>query len=146
MTNALRTKRSMLLTLVASLIFLGSSFSFAFAANDDDDAPIVGKAEITESKALSIAEKTYTGSGKFTDIELEMENGVLVYAVEYTETDGNEVDVKIDAKTGKVVVVESDRDEAEDDDEGDDEDDDERTAKMQTLINLLNQLIALLKR
>jgi uncharacterized protein YpmB len=116
------------------------------AATDDDEA-IVGTASISESKALSVAEKAYTGSGTFTDIELEMEKGVLVYAVEYTEKDGNEVDVKIDAKTGVVVLIESDKDEAVDDDLDDaDEDDADTTAKMQTLINLLNQLIALLRQ
>ena len=145
MTTTLLTKKSMIGVLLASLVFAGLSFSFAFAATNDDDAPIVGKAKITESKALAIAQKTYTGKGKFTDIELEMEKGILVYGVEYTESDGNEVDVKVDAKTGAVVVVESDKDEPIDDDEGDSEGDG-RTAKMQTLINLLNQLIALLKR
>lgn len=145
MTTTLLTKKSMIGVLLASLVFAGLSFSFAFAATNDDDAPIVGKAKITESKALAIAQKAYTGKGKFTDIELEMEKGILVYGVEYTESDGNEVDVKVDAKTGAVVVVESDKDEPIDDDEGDSEGDG-RTAKMQTLINLLNQLIALLKR
>jgi len=127
------------------LAFLAMTTGFAFAAEDDDE-PIVGTAEISESKALGIAEKAYTGNGTFTDIELEMEKGVLVYAVEYTEKDGNEVDVKLNAKTGAVVVIESDATEPFDDDEGDtDEDDGDKTARMQTLINLLTQLIALLK-
>ena len=146
MTTTLLTKKSMIGVLLASLVFIGMSFSFAFAATDDDDAPIVGKAKITESKALAIAQKAYTGKGKFTDIELEMEKGILVYGVEFTESDGNEVDVKVNAKTGAVVVVESDKDEPIDDDEGDDEDDDKRIANKHTLINLLNQLIALLKQ
>lgn len=128
------------------LLFVTMTASVARAANNDGDAPIVGTAKLSESEALVIAEKAYTGSGKFTDIELEMQDGVLVYAVEYTETDGNEVDVKLDAKTGAVVVVESDKNEAVNDDEGDTEEDDtDQTAKMQTLINLLNQLISLLK-
>lgn len=143
-------KTSIASIILASLMLLGLSFSFAHAETDnDDDEKVVGTASITESKALSIAEKAYTGSGRFTDIELEMEHGVLVYAVEYTENDGNEVDVKVNAKSGVVVLIESDEDEAEDDDEGDeDEDEDEKgnIARMQTLINLLNQLIALLRQ
>lgn len=131
------------ITLV-SFLLLGMTFSFASAATDDE--LVVGKAKISESVALAVAEKAYTGNGKFTDIELEMEKGVLVFAVEYTESDGNEVDVKVDAKTGAVVVVESDKDEPFDDDKGDDENDDESTAKMQTLINLLNQLIDLIRQ
>ena len=129
----------------AALMLFAMSFSFAFAA--DDDAPIVGTPSITESAALSIANKAYTGTGAFTDIELEMEKGVLVFAVEYTEKDGNEVDVKINAKTGVVVLVESDKDEAVDDDENDvDNEETERISNMQTLINLLNQLVALLRQ
>ena len=131
-------------TIAITLVLLGMTFSFAFAENDDE--PIVGKAEISESAALAVADKAYTGDGKFTDIELEMEKGVLVFAVEYTENDGNEVDVKVNAKTGAVMVVESDRDEPIDDDLGDDEDEDNKTSKMQTLINLLTQLIALIKQ
>ncbi len=133
-------------SVLLALMILGASFSFAFAATDDADEPIVGTAKISESKALGIAEAAYTGNGKFTDIELEMEKGVLVYAVEYTESDGNEVDVKVDAKTGEVVLVESDRDEAVDDDINDDDGDENQIAKMHTLINLLNQLIELLKQ
>lgn len=131
-----------------TLLMMGASFSFVYAANDDDEA-IVGTPRISESKALAIAEKTYTGNGTFTDIELEMEHGVLVYAVEYTEKDGNEVDVKVNAKNGEVVVMESDKNELTDDDEGDDEDDDNdanQNKRMQTLINLLTQLIELLHK
>lgn len=131
-----------------ALLMMGASFSFAYAANDDEEA-IVGTPRISESKALAVAEKTYTGNGTFTDIELEMEHGVLVYAVEYTEKDGNEVDVKVDAKNGEVVVMESDKDELTNDDEGDDKDDDNdanQNKRMQTLINSLTQLIELLHK
>jgi hypothetical protein len=126
-------------------MFSFGAFGVARAASDDDQ-PVVGTASISESTALSIAEEKYTGTGKFTDIELEMENGVLVYAVEYTESDGNEVDVKINAKTGAVVLIESDRDEAVDDDANEDDvDEDERIGRLEMLLNLLNQLLALLR-
>lgn len=132
----------------AMVVVFTTTFTFAFAATDTDDEPIVGTAKISESAALGIANKAYTGAGVFTDIELEMEGGVLVFAIEYTEKDGNEVDVKVDAKTGAVILVESDKDEAVDDD-ADDTDEDEENEKisnMQTLINLLNQLVALLRQ
>jgi len=83
---------------------------------DVADEPIVGSPTISESKAIEIADKAYTGNGKITQTELEMENGVLVYAIEFTESDGNEVDVKINAKTGSVVKIESDKTEVEDED------------------------------
>lgn len=139
------TKLPVLATFVLALMF--GTFSTAFAAQDETE-PIVGTPSITESAALDIAADAYTGSGKFTDIELEMEKGVLVYAVEFTESDGNEVDVKINAKTGSVVLVESDKDEAVDDDLGDEEEDESvsaQTDKLRMLIDLLNQLIVLLR-
>jgi hypothetical protein len=133
------------LAFVATLILF--STSLGIAAAEEDNQPIVGTPTISESQALQTANKAYTGTGAFTDIELEMEDGVLVFAVEYTEKDGNEVDVKINAKTGVVVLVESDKDEAVDDDENDvDDAETERISNMQTLINLLNQLVALLRQ
>ena len=132
------------MSLALALVFAFGAFGVAHAS-DDDDQPIVGTAYISESAALTIAEDAYTGNGRFTDIELEMEGGVLVYAVEYTESDGNEVDVKINAKNGAIVLIESDKDEPVDDDEGDDEGESEQVGKMQTLINLLNQLLTLLR-
>ena len=128
-----------------ALMLFALSFSFALAANDD--ASIVGTPSITESTALGIANKAYTGNGVFTDIELEMENNVLVFAIEYTEKDGNEVDVKVNAKTGAVVLVESDANETVDDDANDTKEDEksEKIANMQVLLNLLTQLVALLR-
>lgn len=131
---------------IAMLMMLSVGVSFAFAA--EVETPIVGIPSITESEALKVANQTYKGSGVFTDIELEMEGTTLVFAVEYTEKDGNEVDVKVSAKTGTVVLVESDKDEAVDDD-ADDADKDEgsrQITNMQTLINLLQQLVTLLRQ
>lgn len=144
-TNTLNTLQKLGIPFAIVLFALSSSLAHVALAAQDDDEPVVGTAKLSESDALLIANKAYTGKGKFTDIELEMEKGVLVYGVEYTEKDGNEVDVKINADTGAVVVIESDATEGTDDDAGDVEDDNTSIAKMQTLINLLNQLIALLK-
>ncbi len=148
MKNKVIHKTSIVQGIAFALMILGASFSFAFAEGNEDGEAIVGTARISESKALSVAEKAYTGTGVFTDIELEMEKGVLVYAVEYTEKDGNEVDVKVNAKTGAVVTIQSDKDEPQDDDMNDDEGDADKedTTRMQTLINLLNQLIVLLRQ
>ena len=147
MTNTLIRKVPLALVGLVALLMLGASFSFAYA--DEKDQPIVGTPSISESKALAVADKAYTGAGTFTDIELEMEKGVLVYTVEYTESDGNEVDVKINAKSGALVLMESDKDEPTDDDKNDKENDDKdvnKAAKMKTIINLLNQLIDLLRQ
>lgn len=138
----------------------GATLAFAQGAYDDDDQPVVGTPTLSEERARTIANDAYTGTGSYSDIELEMEDGVLVYSVEFTERDGNEVDVKINAKTGDVVLIESDRDEAMDDDVGDVEDDDDdttvgssttldvsnlTTAQMEQLLTLLQQLMALMQ-
>ena len=140
-------KLPLIATVLVSLVMLGMGFSVALAATDSDDVPIIGSAKISESAALGIANKAYTGRGIFTDIELVMENGVLVFAIEYTEKNDNEVDVKVNANTGAVVLIESDEDELVDDDLNDTKEDDEgeKIANMHTLINLLKQLVELLR-
>jgi hypothetical protein len=85
--------------------------------------------KISQSEARDIAEDYYRGNGELTEIVLENEDGDLVYEVEFTESDGNEVDIIIDAYSGDVVGTEDDRTDGDDDDEDDgnedEEDDDE---------------------
>jgi hypothetical protein len=133
-----------IMSLTFALVFAAGTVPVAFAASTDDTA-VVGTPSITEATAFETAGNAYTGTGTFTDIELEMEGDVLVYAVEFTESDGNEVDVKINAKTGAVLLIESDKDESVDDDAGDEEEDSTEVGRIQTLINLLNQLLTLLR-
>lgn len=148
MNNTQTIKRSLVGMIgIAALILLGTTFSFAYAAGDEVDQPVVGTATLSEAEAIRIADVTYKGDGKITEVGLEMEKGVLVYAVEFTEKDGNEVDVKLDAHTGAVVLEESDKTEAVNDDANDARNDDENAdqiAKMQELIALLTKMIGLL--
>ena len=97
--------------------------SLSQAINDDTEEELSpeeisrsGKT-ITEEQAISIAKNAVSTSsaGKMTDVELEKEQGILVYAVEFTKN-GIETDVKIDAKTGKIVKIESDLDEEDEED------------------------------
>jgi hypothetical protein len=142
---------------ILMLAVLGFTSPFASAAaltqdtdteTNDDNAAIVGTAKLTESEAKTVATKAYTGNGTFKDIELEMDNNVLVYTSEFTEG-SNDVDVKVDANTGAVVTIESNAADSANDDEGDSVTAASTTAalseKMTTMIDLLNQLIALLK-
>ncbi|MES1042591.1 hypothetical protein FOA20_24750 [Peribacillus simplex] len=56
--------------------------------------------------------------GTVKDVELEDEDGTVVYGVEVQAKDGSKQDVKIDAQTGKIVkVVSDDEDENENDKE-----------------------------
>ena len=65
--------------------------------------------QISESEAVRLAKLAYVGDGKVTETGLETVKNALVYAVEFTESDGNEADVKLDAHTGAIVVIESDK-------------------------------------
>ena len=72
--------------------------------------------KISEEQAIQIARSqvNLASVGEMTEVELEKENGVLVYAIEFTKN-GIETDVKIDATTGEVVTIESDLDEEDQD-------------------------------
>ncbi|MEK6871597.1 MAG: PepSY domain-containing protein [Nanoarchaeota archaeon] len=77
--------------------------------------------KITEEQAVAIAKKSVDMSvvGSITDVELEKEKGIAVYAIEFTDDNGVETDVKVEAKTGKVVLIESDLTDTEDEDKED---------------------------
>ncbi|MFJ7978285.1 PepSY domain-containing protein [Peribacillus sp. NPDC096379] len=64
------------------------------------------EAKISANESTSIALKEV--KGKVTDTELEDEDGTVVYGVEITDDQGKKHDVKVDAKTGKVLKVEAD--------------------------------------
>ena len=93
-------------------------------ADAGDNVPEVSEAEestqltplakITseEAKGIAIGAVDLALVGEVTDVELENEDGNIVYAVEFTK-DGIETDVKIDADNGKVLKVESDNDESD---------------------------------
>ncbi|MFW9997788.1 MAG: PepSY domain-containing protein [Candidatus Odinarchaeota archaeon] len=72
---------------------------------DDDEAYHAGDAVITAGEAKAIAEN-YTG-GTATSVELENEDGYLVYGV-IVETGTGCLDVKVDAGTGEVMKVDPD--------------------------------------
>ncbi|MDQ0414762.1 PepSY domain-containing protein [Mesobacillus stamsii] len=90
--------------------------SSAFASsNDSKSVEVTGQQEqqqlakeatITKQDAISAALKDV--AGKATNTELEDENGTVVYGVSVTDNKGKQQDVKVDAKTGKVLKVEAD--------------------------------------
>jgi len=63
-------------------------------ANDEEDAVATGTPAISADAARQVAE-TYVNAGSATEVELEEEDGTLVYGVEIGSTD-----VKVDATTG----------------------------------------------
>ncbi|MFP7295863.1 PepSY domain-containing protein [Neobacillus niacini] len=86
---------------------------------------------VTIEDAAKIA--TNEVNGKITEVEKEMEHGRLEYKFEIQSEQG-EVDIRVDAETGKITRVkfDDDRDDRNDDDDNDndrddrDDDDDDR--------------------
>lgn len=121
-----------------------------------ESAKLASQVDISEGKARQIAEDNYTGKGKITEVQLgneEDDNGVstIIYEIEFTETDGNQVDVKVDAMSGKYLG-----EDIEDGEDSETESDDTDKVKgangnaniqalQMQLMSLLQQLIALLK-
>jgi uncharacterized membrane protein YkoI len=73
-------------------------------ASDGQDAAVTGTPAISADAARQAAE-TYLNAGSATKVELDDENGKLVYSVEIGSTD-----VKVDATTGSVITAESGED------------------------------------
>jgi len=65
------------------------------------------RAKIKIGKAERIAQKKVPG--KTQEIELELENGQLIYSVEIETTDGTK-EVSIDAISGEIIKIENDDD------------------------------------
>lgn len=123
----LKTSPATLGTLAIVLAMSGTAFAFAQSPSaPNTNIPFIGEskegeaaesarlaplATVTESQAVYTAQSAYQGQGTMTDIELEDEDGTIVYGIEFTEANGKEVDVKVDAKTGEVVKIEDDSNE-----------------------------------
>jgi uncharacterized membrane protein YkoI len=74
-------------------------------AQDDEEA-VDGVANITPDEAKAAALTQFPGA-TITDVELDNENGSLVYSVELT-ANGTAHDVKVDAGTGAILQTRQD--------------------------------------
>ena len=85
--------------------------SYTSSITAADNATLEGLAKITPAEAAAKAVAATNGTaGK---VELENENGNVIYGVEITQADGTKLDVKIDAGNGNVLAKESDSDAAD---------------------------------
>jgi len=133
------TKTLSALALGLAIIGSGSAAAFAYQnpktvskyipsfIQDEQDSPeeiaaekaeaekLAPFAKISEAEAQAIAQKAYTGNGTLNESQLENEDGKIVYGIEFKETNGNEVDIKVDAKTGEIVKTEDDQNETDED-------------------------------
>jgi hypothetical protein len=94
----------------------------------DEAAQLEGLASIAADEAAAAASGAV--SGTVEKVELDNENGSVVYSVEITDDTGTEVDVKVDAGDGTILDQQADdeadeaelAEEAEGADEADDDD------------------------
>lgn len=92
----------------------------------DEAAALASLATITEAQAGDIA--LVAVPGEVTEIELDHENGGVVWSVEVTATDGSAHEVVVDAGNGDVLAQEAD-DDVDDEDEGVDDEEAESAEK-----------------
>ncbi|MGE8078741.1 PepSY domain-containing protein [Peribacillus loiseleuriae] len=104
---------------LAATILTGGSYNYVAHAQSKDkpvveaevndaqeQATLTKQATITEEAASKTALEKVPGTVQ--KVELEDEDGTVVYGIEVKAKDGSEQDVKVDAKTGKIVKVEND--------------------------------------
>ena len=86
-----------------------ANYSGSIKVKNGDEATFAEMAKISLDSAMNNALKQVPG--KVLRIELENENGYLVYGVEIAKTDHQTVDVKVDAGNGKILKIDQDNDE-----------------------------------
>lgn len=87
------------------IVAAGTNATGSINIGDVDEKSVTDKAAITSDEAKQIAEKSVNGTAK--NVELENENGYLVYGV-IVDTNGNSYDIKIDAGNGNILKTETD--------------------------------------
>jgi uncharacterized membrane protein YkoI len=71
-------------------------------------------AKLTKQESIDIALKEVQGNA--SDVELEDEDGVIIYSVEVTDDQGQKHEIAVDANTGKILKIEADDEESEKED------------------------------
>ena len=95
------------LILAAALVATGHGSSFA-----GDDDHLVARRALEEGRVLPLTEVLAKVKakvpGKVIEVELELEDGVLVYEFKIVTPGGRLMEVEADAATGKIQKVEDD--------------------------------------
>ena len=100
--------------------------SIAAPAEDDtltdaeETAQLEALATVTADEAAAAASAAVPG--EVVEVELDDENGSVVYSVEIVDSSGAEIDVKVDAGTGEVLDQQIDDDDASSDGDVDGDD------------------------
>ncbi len=121
------------LSLIAGLVYAGD-----IEVNDDKGKDVEVKSSIQMHKNASEADEVKAAkvgidevlanvkakfSGKIIKVELDNEDGNLIYEAEVFQNDGKMLDVVVDAGTGQVLTSSVDKADHEEDDEGEEKED-----------------------
>ncbi|KAB7705602.1 hypothetical protein F9802_13790 [Bacillus aerolatus] len=82
-------------------------------SDQQEQARLMKQAKITKEESMKIALEKVPGTVK--SVELDDEDGTVVYEVEVQAKDGKEQDVKIDVQTGKIVKIDNEEDDEDND-------------------------------
>ncbi|MBB6670220.1 PepSY domain-containing protein [Cohnella nanjingensis] len=88
------------------------------AQDPNEQAKLQQAAALTKEQATAAALQQVPGTVK--SVELEDENGTAVYGVHIVDANGKGFDVKVDAKTGKVLKSDDDSNDGNESNDGDD--------------------------
>ena len=98
-------KRRWIATLAAATLG-AAALASAQASEDERDGALLSQAKIGIAQAIAAAEQH--AKGRALRAELENENGVAVYGVEVLDG-AKAMDVKVDARDGKVLGMQEER-------------------------------------
>lgn len=84
----------------------------------DDNSSKVDSSKLAITRETAIETALIEANGTVTDVELERDDAQTFYKIE-VEDGAKEVEVKVDANTGKVLSVDEDDDNGENDDQDD---------------------------
>jgi uncharacterized membrane protein YkoI len=102
----MKTKQFMT-TVAVAIALTGLTSSTLLAAQKETDAQLQAQAKITKAQAEKTA-LAKVPNGKIKSGELEKEHGKLVWSFDIsTPHSKNITEVQVDAKTGKIVIVEA---------------------------------------
>ena len=106
---------SRLLLLAAALFFLLLAAALVLSthsAHAGDDDHLIAKRALEEGRVLPLAEILEKVKakvpGKVIEVELEVEDGILVYDLKVLARNGRVKEIEVDAATGKILKVEDD--------------------------------------
>ncbi|MFJ5624187.1 PepSY domain-containing protein [Peribacillus loiseleuriae] len=94
----------------------------------NEQAKLQKEASITQDEATKTVLDQYQG-GTVKQVELEDEDGSVIYGVDVVSKDGKNYDVKVDAKTGKITKSENDNENGDEAEDHDKEVNDDNTAE-----------------